>query len=236
MKLLLALQFFNGDRDQAYRLARLIHKMQSGPSQTADFLFTWRFDAEHDPKMTALMQEKFKVHTHKSRMHHAGWPNGSNAIWCDLMLKLSERQGLGYKAVLTFEADCVPLTMDWIERLSAEWDKQQKYAVGHIHPCHGPGDVSQLHLNGNAMYSCNPMHLKEIARHGCPTGWGHDVLFAKYVQKLGWADTNVIRSFWRSKDFDNERLSALLDQGTAMLHGCKDSSLMDLVESQIAPP
>ena len=70
-KILLALQFWKGDKDQAMRVARLIADLEPRHTDFADFLFVSRFDCEQDLATVEYVSQKFNVHTYVNR-HRRG--------------------------------------------------------------------------------------------------------------------------------------------------------------------
>lgn len=235
-KLLLALQFWERDRAQAMKVARLIADLQPGFCELADFLFVARFDCEQDLKTVDYVSRKFNVHHFiNSKFRGSEWPHGCNALWfgtMDYMFGMTEAKRIpDYKAVLTFEADTAPLTPHWISALSQAWDKESvkgAKVVGALQT--NPG----LHINGNAMFSCDLPFLKWIARDvgGCTPHAGWDFVLAKAFQKKGWADCPLMRSWWQTKEVSKETFEQLGREGVVFFHGVKDDSLIGHVRQR----
>lgn len=235
-KILLALQFYKGDQARAYQLARFIVEQQKTPSPLADFCFVPRFDTPHDRGMNAVMSKKFPTFVHHGRRKAVGWPHGCNDLWLDFMARLSEKNGLGYKAVLTFEADCMPLTFDWIEKLHAEWDAANATTpvcvVGALSPTRRLDGTPITHCNGNALFSCAPEFLKWVSAQKIPPKEGWDTVLANDFCARGWGASKAIRSDWHSKAITGKHLDNFLKDGVVLHHGCKDLSLYDVVVSR----
>jgi hypothetical protein len=235
-KILLALQFFQRDQARAYRLARLIADWQPAMSKIADFCFVPRFDCEHDKSQNTYVGKKFTTFAHHGRRRAVGWPNGCNALWFDLMAKLCEKDGLGYKAVLTFEPDCTPLCQNWVEKLHEAWDVAGKPIVGDLLPLTTLADGTKInHINGNALFSCDPTFLKWLGvkeKKVRPTvGWDSEL--TKDFEALGWADTPAIRSDYRCKVVTGKHLENFLKEGVVFHHGCKTDDLFNLVKDRV---
>ena len=235
-KLLLALQFWDRDKDQAMRVARLIADLQSGFSEQADFLFVARFDSSQDMKTVEYVSRKFNVqHYINSRYRGAEWPHGCNSLWFGTMDYIYSYRQAGripdYKAVLTFEADSCPLHPAWISTLSQEWDRLDRKMVGHLL---GHGPDGKGHINGNCLVSCDMSYLKWISREvgGCSPQGGWDYLLAPQFRARGWADSPAIRSWYRQPTLSAEQYEIAVGQGCALLHGVKDDSVMDLVRKR----
>ena len=70
-RILLALQFWEGDKKPAMEVARLIADLESKHSDIADILFVSRFDCQQDPKTVEYVSRKFNCYTHVNK-HRQG--------------------------------------------------------------------------------------------------------------------------------------------------------------------
>lgn len=235
-KILLALQFWSGDREQAMENARLIADLEPRLSEKADFLFSARFDCTQDMETVEYVSRKFKVHTHINR-HRQGkeWPHGPNELWfgtVDYVFDFGRAKRLPpYKAVLTFEADASPISPHWIERLSTAWDAAKVKVLGAMQTTPGP------HINGNCLVSGDQSFLKLIGRDigGCSPQGGWDYILAPVFKKQGWADCPLMKSFWGCKTMSSEWFSSLLNQHVCFVHGIKDDSVRRMVRERFLP-
>lgn len=235
-KLLLAIQFWQGDKEQAMKVARLIADLQPGFCEIADFMFVARFDCGQDMKTIEHVSRKFNVHHFiNHRFRGAEWPHGCNSLWFGTMDRVYTQTVADkfprYKAVLTFEADAAPMTPHWISALSQAWDKAQAKVLGAFQSAPGP------HINGNALFSCDKSFLKWITRDvgGCSPHGGWDFLMANEFRKKGWADCALMRSWWQLATMPPEVFEDLSRQGVVFFHGCKDDSLLKLVRARFVP-
>lgn len=231
-KILLALQFWEGDKKMAMKVARLIADLEPRHSEIADFIFFSRFDCSHDMETVGYVARKFNTYTEINRRRGTEWPHGPNSQWFGLMdyvytVNVAKRFPV-YKAILTFEADAVPLAPNWIGELSREWDRAQPAKVVGAHQT-SPGS----HINGNAMFSGDIQFLKQIRDIGGvnPTG-GWDYILAPTFQKAGWKNSNLFRSWWNCKTASGETFSQLTREGVSFFHGVKDESLLNLVRQR----
>jgi hypothetical protein len=80
-KILITIPFWNGDKDQAMKLARLLADLQPVHSTTADVLFVSRFDTKHDKQTIDYVSRKFNVYYHVSQRREVGWPHGCNGTF-----------------------------------------------------------------------------------------------------------------------------------------------------------
>jgi hypothetical protein len=227
-KILLALQYWNGDKAMAMQLARLIADMEEKHSDKADFLFFQRFDTPNDIQTEKYVGRKFDVWSAKGNRRSSGWPHGCNDLWFGTMdwiyTHMEARKIPQYKAVFTFEADGCPLVPHWINALSHAWDTAQleksTYVYGAFLAAPGP------HVNGNAMFSCDRNFLHWLTRKVCavsPHG-GWDFLLADEFQRWGWGNCPVIKSYWRKDSFTAKEFTDETQAGVVYLHGVKDMS------------
>lgn len=230
-KILLALQFWAGDKDQAMRVARLIADLEPRHSDFADFLFVSRFDCDHDLSTVEYVSSKFNCHTFVNRHRRGtGWPSGCNDLWfgtMDHVYSFCEAKRFPpYKAVLTFESDSCPLVPNWHRELSRAWDES---AV--------PKDVKMFgarvehplpHINGNALFSADMKFLYWISRQigGCNPTKGWDFILASDFKRVGWMNCPKMRSHWQRKTMPDEEIDTLRNEGVVFLHGVKDDSVI----------
>ena len=235
-KILLAIQFWERDKEQAMKVARLIADLQPGFCDIADFMFVARFDCEQDMKTIEHVSRKFNVHHFiNSRFRGAEWPHGCNSLWfgtMDYIFSMTEAKRIpDYKAVLTFEADSSPLSPNWISELSQAWDKANVKVLGAMQTNPAP------HVNGNALFSCDLPFLKWIARDiaGCTPHAGWDFVLANAFKKKGWADCPAMRSWWGYPTMSKETFDQLGREGVVFFHGCKDDSMVRHVRERFVP-
>lgn len=237
MKILLALQYWAGDKAQAMELARLIADLEPRHSDDVDFLFVSRFDCDHDLKTVDYVSTKFKVFHHINRHRRGtGWPAGCNDLWfgtMDFVYSWTEAKLMPeYDFVLTFEADCSPLGPHWYRPLMKAWtEANRKKPVNMLgamveHPA--------PHVNGNAMFSGKLPYLHEISRKigGCSPIHGWDFYLTRDFSRLGWGNCDHIKSFWQRKTMTPEEVDGLITSGVTFLHGVKDYSVLEYVRKR----
>ncbi len=232
-KILLAIQFWEGDKAQAMKVARLIADLETRHSDRADFLFVSRFDCPHDLETISYVSRKFNVRHHISRRRAVGWPFGPNELWFETCQYVYEhtidgKRQSDYKAVLTFEADAFPLCPNWIPMLSDEWDAAKVNVLGAM--LKHPG----VHINGNAMFSCDPQFMHWLVRQvsGCSPHGGWDYVLAPRFKERGWKNSNLFRSWWQTPTMARATYDELLGQQVCFLHGVKDASVIDHVRDR----
>jgi len=230
-KILIAIQFWEHDRKQALALARLMADIQPGMCAEADFLFVNRFDCPPvDVATIKHVSRKFRVHNYRSPRRGTGWPNGCNELWFGTIEWFYHMAGAkkipGYKAILTFEADCAPLHKDWVKILSKGWDRLQEkskiYMAGKI----VTGDGIHEHVNGNCLVSGRPEFLKWLVRDvgSAPANVGWDYCMSEQFKQWGWANLPGMECRWGTRTMTGDQLQAEVNRGVVFLHGVKDYS------------
>jgi hypothetical protein len=236
-KILLALQFWQGDKDAAIKLAHYLASLEPKHCEIADFLLVQRFDtvvSDEDRKVLDTLSRKFNLYAYRSRRKGTGWPNGCNDLWRSTMewtaSMILARKVPHYKAIFCFEADGGPIFRDWVARLSQAWDDANaKGPVVQAGPMvSGPG--INLHINGNCMLSCDKKFLDFLTRRigEIPVWGGWDYLYAGEFQKRGWANVPGMRSYYNSPHFSIEQYRKMREENLIWVHGDKSNDLIEL--------
>lgn len=140
------------------------------------------------------------------------------------------------EAFLLFEPDCIPLAADWIDQLSAEWERAKaegKEAVGHWHQQGGP---DTLHMNGNAIFRTDFYEKHPTTIIGCGAqGW--DYWFRDRLIPIS-CDSYAIFQHYGRGSITLEELEKIEKHGRrpALFHGIKDSSGRRAAEQLIFQP
>ena len=153
-KLLVVVQYYDGDKQAAEELSELIADLERIRNNAADIMIFRRYDAgEFSQSVLTKLRDKFNnVYYERSKRKDAkGYPFGPNQMWSDLVTMIGQSPGWysKYYAFLPLESDCVPMRPGWINELVEEFHvaKSKNFAaVGHIHS--NPIE----HLNGVAVY------------------------------------------------------------------------------------
>lgn len=224
-RILLALQFWEGDSVHAIDLAELIVSMESKFRTDCEFALAPRFDVppEITNQIAIILAERFTVHVipQVDWKHGKGWPEGCNDLWQSLMIQIPvmiKSGKINPSAVLTFEADCVPLRLDWIECLSREWDRVSATGKTCFGTVHGTGDGE--HINGNAVF--HPLIAIENKRLQDSAGsW--DYTHRKAFMALGCDSDYIVQRYADRSDIPFAELAAIRKNGKipAMIHGIK---------------
>src|SRR5690242_5637175 len=132
--IILALQFWDGDKAQAMKLARLCADIEPHKRNDVYFLFSARFDCRHDQETVEYVSQKNRVLLHTTKRKATGWPNGPNqqmACTYEHWMELGKRQRIEpMSGIMLMEADCVSLAKDWINQLINEYKGYGKAILG----------------------------------------------------------------------------------------------------------
>lgn len=242
-KILLALQYWEGDEENAYNLAKIVSDIEEEYNNEAIFMFSGRFDTRPiDQKIIKYVSKKFETIVHKGKTQKTGHPDGCNGLWLDSMKYanyLVKNKKKDIDAVFTFEPDCVPIKKDWIKNIHNEWREKQCLVLGHFVSQH---KYISDHINGNMVVS--PFILDMIFDKKIPEKQAWDVVLYnefKYLCK----QSNEIFSIIDIYNKPIENLGNLLnatkihDQNNyglnkrikpSFIHGIKDNSGIKLIK------
>lgn len=242
-KLMLALQYYEGDKDQAMELADLLADIQEAkPNDNCEFLLSYHAKASPPPEeIVKKLSKVFTLHVNKGLRLETGHPGGCNALWHDTMhycTLLNKRHPKRYGGVFTFEGDGVPLYLDWVNRLSQEWyESLGIYALGHVS---GPPEHPVTHMNGNAIF---PMDITmQLRLTGCVGTLSWDFAHAPKLSK-NWKASKLIYNDYAQRNMTEGRLfgektrTAIPYCGEKIqpvwVHGVKDDSARKLVREKL---
>lgn len=227
-RILLALQYWEGDRARAGELARFIADLEAEPRTDADLLLSARFDSGHDPEVVAHVSKKFRTFTARGRSTLTGYPDGSFGLWHDTVTSVRDRCKSGewptYDCVLTFEADCTPMCRDWVPRLLEAWKAgtadRDRIALGQLWPAPG---CPYPHINGNLLVSGGMDHLDRLVAWRAKPKLAWDVGIYPMLRDHGAVGTPAISSFYVRHAADRW-FDYTTGRGAVFFHGDKDGS------------
>lgn len=238
MKILVVMQYWDGDKAQAEEVVSLASDLLPEMSDLVDLAFVYRHDAK--PPRGAIQIKaglKFgKVHAWKSSRSGTGWPEGSNAIAYGVLNDVPIRRHL-YKefedidAILLLEADTVFTRPNWDKELAALWDKTvkaQKYVTGALVGEYGGPEP---HINGVALFAWNASTVIPELRGGtCLEGWDYTHRKAILAKAM---PSGLFRLDYKRPMITPDLLFAERD-GIAPLvyHGVKDDSAIKAVREK----
>lgn len=207
--LILNVQHWEGDKEQAMALLRLMADLEPVKREDVYLLITCRFDGTFDEETVQYASQKFNITKFKTTRKATGWPNGPNQMAGESYLFCvdSFRKGRfpGATAVMFIEADCVPLRKNWISELYNEYKGSGKEISG----CWlKKQDAGIEHVNGNCLISINFWRrCKEIFWPDVKGGWDatlrYHMLPVAHPSKLIWSDyqLGLPKNPWRGCDY-----------------------------------
>jgi len=150
--LILNVQFWEGDREQACQLVKLMADMEPEKRYDVTLLMSARFDCAHDQPTLEYAAKKFKVETFRSQPHRTGWPGGPNDLmaqsymWC---VENTRNRKIDANGVFFIESDAIPLDMNWLNHLLHEWKTCVDSGKQVLGCWLTQGDCNVEHVNGN---------------------------------------------------------------------------------------
>jgi hypothetical protein len=124
--IVLCMQYWEGDKQRALSVARLIADLQAEKDDRFQFMFLRRFDATPvDDETIGYVGRKFDILTHTCRRKEVGWPAGCNGMASDALMLAQEKWNTGewkrVTGVWLLESDILPLYRNWLYRIEREW-------------------------------------------------------------------------------------------------------------------
>lgn len=235
----LCLQTYPGDLDVAMDLAKLICEIEPGV-RDSEFVLIYRKDCDircHKHFETLAGMRFARPFARIARNHDTGWPGGSNMLAQAAFMEMNilSQQGLVTSdGFLLFEPDCIPLSRDWINQLSAEWDKTKalgKEAFGHWHQ---QGDATTLHMNGNAVFSCRFFDRHSQHMIG-PATMGWDYFYREHYIEVS-RDSDLIYQHYNRYEMTQGEWATIGKNGVrpALFHGIKTPHGRELARANLA--
>lgn len=208
-KILIVMQCWQGDKEMAMKVARLIADIEQQPSQIADVMLSFK-NCSVDTDTARYVSRKFgQVHTFQATRGSTGWPSSCNDCFFESFGQLFTRCRSGvwdYDVALFIEPDVVPLTKNWIEVLRDEWYASMKHVVGALYVPPNAQSYQRPHINGNLMIGWK--FAKDVKGfHSCPTAVGWDAFWSKELLRHGMP-SHYIYSDYARKSITCEELFA----------------------------
>lgn len=228
-KMVVALQFWDGDKERAMHLAKFVADLEPEFNPRIDLAFVARFDTKHDLETVKYVSRKFNTWTLTGTRRTTGWPTGCNDLALDLFQQAASRSRPGqkwanHKALYLIESDVMPLCRDWLQRLSDEWDVAQeagKMVMGSWSPYHSPVG----HINGNMLVRPD-LVFRIKGLESCPFKAGWDAYFGPKFEPVWHKSVQMSNHYDYRANIPPEILWSCVDGVTppAVVHGVKDWS------------
>jgi hypothetical protein len=240
-RMILALQYWGngqggGDEPKALRLARLIADIEPTFRRDCMLVLSRRADCplSREAQETQLYcGKKFHTMLMQASGEGEGWPAGSNALWRGTFANCAKLIADGVatsSAIFTFEADCVPLSPDWIQRLIEEHARTILFGK------RVTGSLTRYpitHINGNLIIEASLFWDQPSLQH-CPPNRAWDLWHAATLLSEARPST-IIHNAARSDDWTEGPLISL-GRESAILHGCKDDSAYNAIRLILMDP
>jgi hypothetical protein len=235
-KLLIVIQYYEQDREQAEELGTLIADLERVRNTVADILVFRRADAtNYSLGVLEKLRDKFdRVFFETCRRRDAkGYPFGPNQMWGDLVTLMSQSNQWrdNYYAFLPLESDCTPVHPGWINELIEEFRVAQARgyaAIGHIH------ENPVQHLNGVAVYDTNLWKIVGGNRlNGSDPQVAYDIQHRESILPIAF-DTPLVMMQYQRPTITSEDLFKPWKNGfePALFHGVKDGSARAAVRAK----
>lgn len=249
--LVVAIQMWEGDRDRALRLARLLADIEPEYRSDMVVVLSRRHDLETSPaELETVMHcnQKFVTYSvqverlkdpklqadgvYAARIARVGHPDGSNDLWDGTMSALHARWfsgDLNYPFVFTVEADGCPIAHDWARRLLRAHERSL------IEGKNVTGPLMRLpfaHVNGTMVLNLGWWADHPSLRH-TPDGLAWD-LFHRETFVAACRPTQEIRNIYGAREWSNAQLEPMANE-TAWLASTKDDSAIRWAEATLVP-
>jgi hypothetical protein len=151
-KLLLCLQFWEGDAQAASSLLRLMADIApSAGYLNVDLLVSAKRDCELDMAAIQYAGRVFgQTHTFRCTSSARGWPSGPNSQIVETWRWFIRQNRMGrwdYEGIWFIEPDGVPLRRSWLSEVYDEWCLSDKLILGFVGPAWKSKEPG--HVNGN---------------------------------------------------------------------------------------
>lgn len=190
MPLLVAIQFWRGDRDRALRLARFLADIEPAFREDTMIALAARFDVPLDAEIYEAMMDvgrKFPVTFIRSLREAEGHPDGCHGLWAGTAEACFRRWLKGWRCANVFfaEADGVPARYDWIDAIKAAHAENLERGKRVTGARMDGTKYYDSHVNGSLL-----MHISALSSHPewleCPSGEAWDCFHGTtFLQELG---------------------------------------------------
>ena len=175
-----------------------------------------------------------------------GWPWSANHVFQAAVRFLADAQNKN--PWIWLEADCTPLTRDWLAQIETEYNRAGKPYLGTVRPTNlrdSEGVIQGTdgnHLIGVAVYPPN-FHKRSILWNYLAEG-PFDVYCRWEIVPVAH-NSDLFAHTWRASNFRGEREKGFLWDGedqtpipamSVLHHGCKDGSLLKILRGEVPPP
>lgn len=237
--LVIALQYWAGDEEQAMRLARLLADIEPSRRKNVTLALCRRFDCELSKLSADTWShciQKFNTIAVQSKRKGTGHPAGPNELMAgtmDILARAWWRGNLDAESVFLIEPDGVPLRRDWIDRLQHEHHlslRAGRRVTGAL--TEGDGNYGWLpHFNGSMLIHFSAW-IDRISIRRTPPTQAWDVFHAAAYLQEGRA-TSHIKNVYGGTGWSKASLRGMSKE-TAWLSSTKDTTALAWAEQELA--
>jgi hypothetical protein len=189
-----------------------------------------------------------------------GWPRSPNFIFQEAAIYAANNKAHGQKAWFFYELDCVPLKEGWLDELYEEYLFRERPCMGVINDTVRTTEHTQKvtgqHMVGAGIYCPDIFTRASICRHLHILGDPFDVAIEAQVVPMTW-NTKMIQHNWSTKNYKYDEESGMATcensqlrpaskdyakpvdlgpRGPLVVHGVKDTTLIQLLERNFRNP
>ena len=229
--MLIVLQYWRGDEQQALSLARFLADIEPHRRDDVILILARAWNCPLSAEATKVREhcaKKMRTILLQSGVERSGHPDGCYGLWAGTVGRLYQlhRDGVlpwDFATVATFEADGWPVRRDWIARLKASHARTLERG---LRITGAVMDEPMPHVNGNMVMELS-VWGDFPSLHTCTPQVAWDVLHAQVLMPLA-RPCNVIRNEYGTRDWTAGCLSAVAREA-AWVHGVKDDSVAEIV-------
>jgi hypothetical protein len=237
MKILLALEYWNGDRVAAEETIIQAANLLDFRSNIVSLALVHRFDADPFPEETIqFLRDKFwKVIVKKCVRRGQGFPFGCNELsYFTLNWPLHDPELFeDIESILIYESDCVFTRRNWDVEILSEWRKTQaegKLVCGKILP-YGYNRFGS-HVNAVSVYSKDIAKFIGSRLSGGPGNIGWDFFHGKNIVPITF-DSPIFHLEYRKETITEPELFYQRHEVEPLIfHGVKDNSARKIIDEK----
>jgi len=188
-------------------------------------------------------------------MDESGWPKSCNALFFETARVVEKAGAYGEPCWYFFEPDNTPVVPQWADLFQREYTQARKPYLGVIHdtwyssPSTGKRFTKGRHMVGTGIYPPKLLSACRLMRHVKMTPWAFDV-FLQWEVVPQTHHTELIQHNWQTAKYRRQGASIVcspntprtgdlysqpLREGIAVVHGCKDGSLIKVLSEPEQP-
>ena len=181
-----------------------------------------------------------------------GWPRSANSVFSECARTVFQNNGWNEPCWYFFEADNTPMCRDWLAQLQAEYNLAKMPCMGVVNrTMRGIGTANRhqdgTHLVGTSIYPTDLWKSVKLCKH-------INLLTDPFDVAIQWEvvpkshNTELIQHNWNSLrykrsgvriscqstgNYDSTEYAQPVRAKAVVVHGCKDGSLIKLVEERL---